>query len=91
MIEGTWAKVEMLGHRQVVGQLSEETVAGAAMLRIDIPSDPPGVILAAPSSLYAITPCSEEWARGHFAAPKELDTGSADIDDWDDDGDEDSE
>lgn len=76
MIEGTWAVVEMLGHRQLIGQLSEITVAGAQMLRVDIPSDPPRQVIVAAGSLYAITPIDEQDARARFARPAELTVGS---------------
>lgn len=87
MVAGTWAVVEMLGHRQLVGQLSEVTVAGAAMLRVDVPSEPPGVVYVAPSSLYAITPTTEDVARARYARPPELSvTADHDYDDdWEDD------
>jgi hypothetical protein len=32
----TWGILELMGHRRLVGKLSEETIAGAAYLRIDI-------------------------------------------------------
>ena len=72
MIDGTWATVEMLGHRSVVGQLSEVTVAGAPMLRIEVPTEPPGVVIAAPASLYCITPITEDAARARHAKRPEL-------------------
>ena len=61
-----------LGHRQVIGRSPRSTVAGAAMLRIAIPSEPPGVVIAAPASLYCITPIDEETARRRYARPPEL-------------------
>jgi hypothetical protein len=70
VIGGMWAVVEMLGHRQIIGLLSEETVAGATMLRVDTPSDPPKAVLVSAASLYAITPCTEEQARARVAPPR---------------------
>lgn len=32
---GTWALVELMGHRQVVGTLSETEVAGTKLLVVD--------------------------------------------------------
>lgn len=72
MIEGAWAVVDLLGHKEVVGQLSEVTVAGAAMLKIDTPSDPPRSVLVSAASLHAITPCTEEQARARVAPRPEL-------------------
>ncbi len=33
-----WAILELMGHRRLGGYLSEQTVAGASFLRIDVPS-----------------------------------------------------
>lgn len=32
-----WACVEVMGHRRLYGRIREETVAGATMLRVDVP------------------------------------------------------
>jgi hypothetical protein len=32
-----WAMVELMGHKKLAGQCSEQVVAGAALLRIDVP------------------------------------------------------
>jgi hypothetical protein len=32
-----WAIVEMLGHKQLAGQVSEQVLAGAALVRVDVP------------------------------------------------------
>ena len=32
-----WACVEILGHQSVVGKCSEEQIAGATLLRVDVP------------------------------------------------------
>lgn len=61
-----WAILEIMGHRRLGGFVSEQQIAGAAFLRIDVPG-PEGNITAsqfyAPSSIYCITPTSEETAR----------------------------
>jgi hypothetical protein len=36
-MESGWAIIELMGHRRLAGWLSEEEVAGAAFLRIDVP------------------------------------------------------
>lgn len=62
-----WAILEIMGHQRYAGRVSEETIAGAAFLRIDIPArgdQPQFTKLFSPSSVYAITPCTEELARG---------------------------
>lgn len=95
-----WVVLELLGHRRLAGYLSEQQVAGAGFLRLDVPSDQTcsrcdgagaaevlgtdgeghrsedpctacrgyGTALIAsqlysPSSVYCITPTSEETAR----------------------------
>lgn len=35
-----WAIVELFGHARIAGEISEETVAGEAMLRVDVPEVP---------------------------------------------------
>lgn len=60
-----WSVLELLGHRRVAGYVTEQTIAGAALLRVDIPL-PDGATLTqfyAPASLYAMTPVSEEAAH----------------------------
>lgn len=61
-----WATVEIMGHQRFAGHVSTQAVAGAAMLRIDIPAvdDTPAFTkLFGTSSIYGITPCTEEVAR----------------------------
>lgn len=61
-----WMIVEIMGHRRLGGYVTEQQIAGAGFLRIDVPG-PDGTPLATqfypPASVYAITPCSEEAAR----------------------------
>jgi hypothetical protein len=49
-----WAIVEVMGHRQYVGQIEETTIAGVVMLRVHIPE-------------YAMTVIDSEW-RGPVVA-----------------------
>lgn len=61
-----WAVVELMGHLTVAGQVSETLVAGAPLLRIDSPqvgAEPARTQLIGPSSIYRLTPCTEEVAR----------------------------
>jgi hypothetical protein len=61
-----WAIVEMLGHRRVVGRVTEQVIAGAGFIRIDIPAEDGSIghsQIIAPGSVYAITPLSEDAAR----------------------------
>ena len=62
----TWAIVEIMGHQKFAGRLTEETIAGCGMLRLDVPAvgDLKGFTrYFNVSSVYAITPCDEALAR----------------------------
>lgn len=58
-----FAILELMGHRRLGGLVSEATVAGCAMLRIDIPCEPPVTQFYSGQAVYAITPCGEAEAR----------------------------
>lgn len=58
----SWVILEILGHRRLGGYLREQQLAGVGFLRIDVPSDPPVTQMYSPSSVYCITPTSEEIA-----------------------------
>ena len=61
-----WAIVELLGRKTVAGFVSEQLIAGQALLRVDVPAvdDQPGFTqLYGSSSVYCITPTTEEIAR----------------------------
>ena len=67
--EGTafecWAVIELMGHRRLAGFLAEQQIAGAGFLRLDV-HDADGAVATqfySPSSVYAITPTTEEIAR----------------------------
>lgn len=62
----TWAVVELLGHRQIAGRVTEEPVAGTNMLRVDVPAVdewPAHTKYFGGGSIYAIHPCTEDIAR----------------------------
>lgn len=61
-----WAVVELMGHQKIAGHISETTVAGSAMLRVDVPetkTKPEFTRFLGSSAIYAINPCTEEFAR----------------------------
>lgn len=62
-----WFIVELMGHRRLAGRVSEVTIAGAGFLRVDVPGDAGQADVATqffqPSSVYALTPTTEELAR----------------------------
>jgi len=62
--EPTPVVLELMGHRRLGGFLSEVEVGGQVMLRIDVPSEPAVTQFYSASAVYAITPTTEEIARG---------------------------
>ena len=61
-----WAILEIMGHHRFAGRVSEQTVGGAAFVRIDVPeigSRPAFTKLFGASSIYCISPVSEDVAR----------------------------
>jgi len=67
----TWAIVELMGRQVVAGEITEVTIAGAAMLRVDVPAvyeDGAKVLdeytkFYGATAIYAITPTDEASAR----------------------------
>jgi hypothetical protein len=67
-----WAILELMGHRRLAGYVREQEIAGAGMLRIDVPGEvgdgigPLSTIATqfySPAALYCLTPTTEEVAR----------------------------
>lgn len=58
-----WAIVELMGHRRLAGLAQEVQIAGAGMIRLDVPSKPPVTQFYSPSSIYCLTPTTEALAR----------------------------
>ena len=57
-----WAELELLGHRRLVGHLSEEEIAGARFLRLDVPEvagKPHEVHYYSTAAVYGIHPSTE--------------------------------
>lgn len=62
-----WAIVDVMGHQRYIGKVSEQVVAGQGFVRVDVPGTQdsnPWTKLIGTGSIYAITPVSEEIARG---------------------------
>ena len=62
-----WAIVELMGHRRLAGLVSRVEVAGVGMIHLDVPDCDEGAVATqyySPSSLYCLTPTTEEIARG---------------------------
>ena len=71
-----WAILELMGHRRLAGLVTETELAGAGVLRLDVPapeivegapgesaSDWSSTQFYAPTALYCLTPVSEATAR----------------------------
>ena len=65
-----WAILELMGHRRLAGYVTETEIAGAGVLRLDVPDGSEGeeggvfaTQFYAPSALYCLTPTTEEIAR----------------------------
>jgi hypothetical protein len=74
-----WAVVELMGHQQIAGRVTEQSIGGAAFIRVDVPEQPARpkrqqwdsdqpIITAysrflSAASIYAINPCTEDVAK----------------------------
>jgi len=61
-----WTILELMGHRRLAGYVREQTVAGAALIRIDVPGDGDEQVATqfySPSAVYCMTPTTEDLAR----------------------------
>jgi len=62
----SWCLIELLGRQQIVGKVTEATIAGGAFIRCDVPSfngKPAYTRFFGPSAIYSINPVTEETAR----------------------------
>ena len=66
----TWGIVEIMGHLTIAGQITEQSIGGVNMLRVDVPAvnglDGYTKFFGG-SSIYAITPTDEDTARAAAA------------------------
>lgn len=56
-----WCLVELMGHRRVAAYVTEITLAGAGMLRLDEPDGRTQYV--SPTSVYALHPTTEDVVR----------------------------
>lgn len=61
----SWAVVELMGHVRMAGRVTEEERFGCKMGRCDVPGEDDSFtsVYFTGSSVYRMTPCSEEAAR----------------------------
>jgi hypothetical protein len=70
-----WAIVELMGHRKIAGKVSEEIIAGAPLLRIDVPEVPAQAAFTTfygPHTIYSLTPTTEDIARRFACAMRTM-------------------
>lgn len=99
---GLWAVVEIMGHRTRAGMISDATLGGATMLRIEHPTladhtgEEPLTELYAPSAIFAVRLCSRDealsiatwcWKRPSFDSRPALPSALDGVEDVDDDED----
>lgn len=61
-----WGIVELFGHQQIAGMLSEQSIGGTAFLRVDVPEldgTQAFTKFFGGGAIYAITPTDEATAR----------------------------
>ncbi|HBZ67562.1 MAG TPA: hypothetical protein DEO70_12060 [Bacteroidales bacterium] len=61
----SWAIVELFGHTQLAGKVTEQTIAGQSFLRIDVPHTthcPAFTKYHLPSAVYGLTPVDQDYA-----------------------------
>jgi hypothetical protein len=62
----TWAIVEIMGHHQYAGWVTEAQIGGATFLQVDIPQTskfPMHTKYVGAGSVFALHPCTEEIAQ----------------------------
>lgn len=58
-----WAVVELFGHNQIAGVVSEDSIGGCSFIRVDMPPEDGRVGVTkwfGNGAIYSITPASEE-------------------------------
>lgn len=62
----SWAIIELFGHSQIVGRVSEQSIGGQSFVRVDVPEvngQPSFTRFLGNGAIYSLTPVSEEIAR----------------------------
>lgn len=60
-----WCIVELFGHQQIAGRVSEQAIGGCSFIRVDVPpvgDQPAFTKLYGSGAIYAMTPVTEEIA-----------------------------
>jgi hypothetical protein len=62
----SWAVLELMGHRRLIGECAEVDLAGGRMVRVDVPSvagSEPFSQFYGSGAIFCLTPVSEDVAR----------------------------
>lgn len=62
-----WALVELMGHQRIAGLVSEVSVAGKGMLRVDVPNERGEILFSrfySPEAVYCVSPTDKQIAIG---------------------------
>lgn len=62
-----WCVVELMGHQRIAGRVTEETLFGTALMRVDVPETSKGAGFTkyyGSTAIYCVTPVDEAIARG---------------------------
>jgi hypothetical protein len=66
----SWAIIEIFGHTQIAGKVTEASIGGCSFLRIDVPEcdgQPAFTKFYGQGAIYSMTPCGEQVARAAVA------------------------
>lgn len=61
-----WCILELMGHQRIAGKITEQVIAGQAMLRVDVPktaSKESFTVFYTSNAVYRIVPTDEKTAR----------------------------
>lgn len=61
-----WCVVELMGHQRIAGRVTEETLFGTALMRVDVPETSKGAGFTkfyGSTAIYCVTPVDEAIAR----------------------------
>ena len=64
---GYWGQIELMGHQRIAGHITETTVAGKGMLRVDVPDQDGATThtrFYSPEAVYCISPTDRQIAIG---------------------------
>lgn len=62
-----WALVELMGHQRIAGLVSETTIAGKGMIRVDVPNEKGEILFSrfySPDAVYCVSPTDKQIAIG---------------------------